>query len=643
MDARRCVRFCAASLALAFIASAGPRADQQGQGQTPSPFPLSNAIRERGSSVTGAYEGWYRNKDGSIWFLVGYFNRNTKQELDIPVGPNNRIEPGGPDQGQPTHFLTSRQWGVFSIKAPADLGAKKLTWTLVANGQTNVVTLHTLPEWVLEPFEDPASKNTPPTVRLQQNGSALTGPPSGIAANLTATTGAPLTLAAWAADEPPKLAVANALLVAPGRGRGAGVPAVSLGWSVFRGPGAVTFENPRPRVDPADGKASTTAAFSVPGEYILRLQANDSSGDGGGGFQCCWTNVLVAVSVKGASGATGQATGANAPVNSAPNPYRTIEGWAQLPSGRAWGSLSAVDVDRDGTSIWVADRCGGNSACLESPTIDPIFHFDASGRLIKSFGAGLLVSPHGIHVDRDDNIWVTDYQDNAPRPAGAARGRGGPVGAQAGATKGHQVFKFNKDGKLLMTLGDPGGGADPQYFFQPNDVAVAGNGDIFVAQGHGQGKSELLKFSKDGRLIKRWGQTGTGPGEFDQPHALAFDSKGRLFVGDRNNNRIQIFDQDGTFIDQWTQFSRPSGIFIDARDNLYVADSESESVARNHPGWKRGIRIGKVADGKVLAFIPDPVDTATGTSAAEGVAADADGNVFGAEVGPRALKKYGRK
>jgi DNA-binding beta-propeller fold protein YncE len=396
-------------------------------------------------------------------------------------------------------------------------------------------------------------------------------------------------------------------------------------------------------VDPADGKASTTATFSVPGEYILRLQANDSSGDGGGGFQCCWTNVLVAVSVKGASAATGQATGANAPVNSAPNPYRTVEGWAQLPSGRAWGSLSAVDVDRDGTSIWVADRCGGNSACLESPTIDPIFHFDASGRLIKSFGAGLLVSPHGIHVDRDDNIWVTDYQDNAPRPAGAARGRGGPVGAQAGATKGHQVFKFNKDGKLLMTLGDPGGGADPQYFFQPNDVAVAGNGDIFVAQGHGQGKSELLKFSKDGRLIKRWGQTGTGPGEFDQPHALAFDSKGRLFVGDRNNNRIQIFDQDGTFIDQWTQFSRPSGIFIDARDNIYVADSESESVARNHPGWKRGIRIGKVADGKVLAFIPDPIDTATGTSAAEGVAADSDGNVFGAEVGPRALKKYGRK
>jgi streptogramin lyase len=640
-------------VALVLVAGVFVRAGQQGQGQTPSPFPLSQSIRERGSSVTGAYEGWYRNKDGSISLLVGYFNRNTKQELDIPVGPNNRIEPGGPDQGQPTHFLTSRQWGVFSIKAPADLGAKKITWTLVANGQTNVVTLHTLPEWELEPFEDSASKNTPPAVRLQPNGPVFAGPPAGFAATLTAMQSAPLPLEVWASDEPPKLAVASALLVAPasGRGRG-GASAVSVGWSVFRGPGPVVFENARPRVDPAsEGKATTTATFSVPGDYVLRLQANDSSGDGGGGFQCCWTNVLITVGVKPAAASAQTAAASSAPINTAPNPYRTVENWAKLPEGRMWGSLSAVEVDKDGKSIWVADRCGGNSACLESPTVDPIFHFDASGRLLKSFGAGLIVSPHGIHVDRDGNVWITDYQDNAPRPAGGARGRGGaldaaqarPVGQLAGATKGHQVFKFSSDGKLLMTLGDAGGGADPQYFFQPNDVVVATNGDIFVSQGHGQGKSEILKFSKDGKLVKRFGQTGTAPGEFDQPHALAFDSKGRLFVGDRNNNRIQILDQNGTFLDQWTAFSRPSGIFIDARDNIYVADSESESVARNHPGWKRGIRIGKAADGKVLAFIPDPNETATGTSAAEGVAADAEGNVYGAEVGPRALKKYVRK
>jgi len=641
------------------------RAAQQGQGQAPSQFPLSHPIREKGSSVTGAFEGWYKNKDGSTSLLVGYFNRNTKQELDIPIGPNNRIEPGAPDQGQPTHFLNLRQWGVFSIKLPADFGAKKLTWTLVANGQTNTVTLHTQADWVLEPFEDSASKNTPPAIKFEPNGPAVAGPPAGFAATLTTTVAAPLPLAVWATDEPPKLAVANSLLIAPaasagGRGRGpSGAAPVSLTWSMFRGPGSVTFENARPRPDAAsDGKAETKATFSVPGEYVLRLQANDQSGDGGGGFQCCWTNALVSVSVKPASAApaTAPSTGASsaqaaaapanaatAAANSAPNPYRTVENWAKLPDGRMWGSLSAVDVDKDGKSIWVAERCGGNSACLESPAVDPILHFDASGRLIKSFGAGLMVSPHGIYVDREGNVWITDYQDNAPRPAaGAGRGRG-PVGAAARATKGHQVFKFSPDGKLLMTLGDPGGGVDPQYFFQPNDVIVGTNGDIFVSQGHGQGKSELLKFSKDGKLIKRWGQTGTAPGEFDQPHALAFDAKGRLFVGDRNNNRIQIFDQDGTFIEQWPQFSRPSGIFIDARDNIYVADSESESVARNHPGWKRGIRIGKVADGKVAAFIPDPNETATGTSAAEGVAADAEGNVYGAEVGPRALKKYVQK
>jgi streptogramin lyase len=375
--------------------------------------------------------------------------------------------------------------------------------------------------------------------------------------------------------------------------------------------------------------------------------------------------ILFSALVATAPGAAAQSAQAPVPViNDAPNPYRTVENWAMLPQGRMWGATSAVDIAKDGKGVWVAERCGGNSACLDSSNVDPILLFDASGRLVKSFGAGMIVAPHGIHVDRDGNVWVTDYQDNVPRPArgapgagatsgagataGAVQGAGapaagrgrGPFGRAAGATKGHQVFKFSPDGKLLLTLGDAGGNVDPGYFFQPNDVAVARNGDIFVSQGHGQGPSEILKFSKDGKLIKRWGKTGAGPGEFDQPHALAFDSKDRLFVGDRGNNRIQIFDQEGTFIEQWTDFSRPSGIFIDKRDTIYVADSESGSVARNHPGWKRGIRIGSVKDGKVVAFIPDPNEGATGTSAAEGVAADEQGNVYGAEVGPRTLKKY---
>ena len=328
------------------------------------------------------------------------------------------------------------------------------------------------------------------------------------------------------------------------------------------------------------------------------------------------------------------------PSNDLPSLYRTIENYFTLPEGRTWGATSAIEIDKDGRSIWVAERCGANS-CLNS-NLPTILEFDASGKLVKSFGEGMLIFPHGIYVDRDGNVWVTDGQDNAPRPAGQ-RGGGNLSGPLPGSTKGHQVFKFSPDGRLLLTLGKPGGAAEPDYFYQPNDVLVAGNGDIFVSEGHGGANSRILKFSKDGTFIKSVGKKGTGPGEFDQPHALAMDSRGRLFVGDRGNNRIQILTQDLTFLEEWRQFSRPSGIYIDRNDTIYVADSESESVARNHDGWKRGIRIGSAKDGKVTAFIPDPVEKATGTSAAEGVAADAAGNIYGAEVGPRAVKKYVRK
>ena len=362
----------------------------------------------------------------------------------------------------------------------------------------------------------------------------------------------------------------------------------------------------------------------------------------------------------------GQMAGApTAPTNDAPNPYQSVENYFKLPEGRTWGSTSAVDIDKDGKTIWIAERCAANG-CLDrasgqmSPS-DPVLHFDASGKVIKSFGAGLLIFPHGIHVDRDGNVWVTDGQDNAPLPQRGAGGRGrgeppgastGPIGPRAGATKGNQVYKFSPDGKVLLTLGKPGGAAAPDYFYQPNDIVTASNGDIFIAEGHGAGNNRILKFDKTGKFVKEWGKLGTGPGEFDQPHALAFDSRGRLFVGDRNNNRIQIFDQNGTFIEEWTQYSRPSGIFIDRQDNIYVADSESDSVSQNHNGWKRGIRVGRIKDGKngkVVAFIPDPetktrsADNFTGTSAAEGVAVDAAGNIYGAEVGPRRAMKYTKK
>jgi DNA-binding beta-propeller fold protein YncE len=340
-----------------------------------------------------------------------------------------------------------------------------------------------------------------------------------------------------------------------------------------------------------------------------------------------------------AAAARGSAQSTITPTNDLPNPYRTVTGWATMPNGRIWGSTSAVDIDPDGSSVWVAERCGANS-CAGS-NLDPVLKFDANGNLVAHFGAGLMVAPHGIFVDRDGNVWVTDC---ACTGAGRARG-GAPADVATAAPKGHQVFEFSPDGKLLRTLGVAGGAREPGYFFQPNDVLVAPNGDIFVAEGHSSqpgSTARVLKFSGDGKLVASWGKLGPGEEEFDQPHALAMDSEGRLFVGDRGNNRIKILDQSGKLLAIWYQFSRPSGIYIDKHDTIYVADSESGSVARTRTEWKRGIRIGSARTGQVVAFIPDPDPNPPSTSAAEGVAADAHGVIYGAEVGPRALKRYVR-
>ncbi len=308
-----------------------------------------------------------------------------------------------------------------------------------------------------------------------------------------------------------------------------------------------------------------------------------------------------------------------------PNPYRTVEHWFRMPEGRTMGSTSAVAVASDG-HIWIAERCGANSC--DGSGVAPILEFDPSGRYLKSFGAGMFVFPHGLLIDHDDNLWLTDGQ-----------GKDG---------KGHQVLKFNRDGKVLLTLGKAGVAGDgPDTFNQPNAVAVASNGDIFVSDGHspGRGNARVVKFTKEGKFLRQWGGHGTAPGQFEVPHALAFDSRGRLFVGDRANNRIQIFDQDGNFLEEWKQFSRPSGIYIDRNDVIYVTDSEStdKDGYGHNPGWKRGIRIGSARDGKVTAFIPDPSPGTAITSAAEGVAADAEGNAYGAEVGPKDVKKYVRQ
>ena len=260
------------------------------------PLPME-PLHDSGQSVTAAYEGWFKNPDGSFSMLFGYFNRNLNEELDIPVGDNNRIEPGPPDQGQPTHFLPRRQWGVFTVTVPQNFGTEKLTWTLVVNGKATAVPGHLDARWEISPFIEAGIGNTPPLISFEEGGPSAQGP-RGISIALETTFPNPVTLNLWAADDAKTFQ----------GGKAPDTPPVTVTWSKFRGPGAVKFANSKPPVEKADrkwsptpafsGKATTIATFSEPGEYVLRVVANDWSGDGGGGFQCCWTNGQVKVSVK---------------------------------------------------------------------------------------------------------------------------------------------------------------------------------------------------------------------------------------------------------------------------------------------------------------------------------------------------------
>ena len=356
----------------------------------------------------------------------------------------------------------------------------------------------------------------------------------------------------------------------------------------------------------------------------------------------------VAVAAVLLCGADANPPGEVQPTNDFPNPYQTVAPWGKLPDGRKWGAMNGVAIDRDGTSLWVADRCGANpdtppgespfryDSCAGS-ALPPVLKFDAAGNLIKSFGAGMFIFPHRIYVDRDGNVWVVDL-----RSANELELKKNPQAAG----KGHAVVKFSPEGKVLLTLGKPGVAGDPpEALNEPTSIVVAPNGDIFISEGHsGQAPNakpdtvaRVSKFTRDGKFIKSFGKLGSGPVEFRTPHDMAMDGEGRIYVADRGNHRVQILDQNGGFIAQWKQFGRPSG--IDIRDGLiYVADSESNGVAPN-PGWLRGIRVGNLKDGKVLYRIPDPLEL-KGTSAAEGVAVDAAGHVYGGEVGPRQLVKH---
>jgi DNA-binding beta-propeller fold protein YncE len=320
--------------------------------------------------------------------------------------------------------------------------------------------------------------------------------------------------------------------------------------------------------------------------------------------------VLAVAAIALWNGTAAYAQGDARASNDLPNPYHPVENWAKLPAGMEWGQVISAYPDPHG-NLWVFHR--------KDPAI---LEFDKSGKLVKSFGAGMFVQPHGLTVDHDGNIWVTDQS------------------AKDG--KGEQAIKFSPEGKVLMSLGKAGvAGSGPDMFNGPCDVAVAANGDIFVADGHGgDTNARVVKFSKDGKFIKAWGTKGSGPSQFDTLHRLAMDSKGRLFVADRGNNRIQIFDQDGNFLAQWRQFGRPSGIYISKDDTLYSVDSQSDEMT--NPGVKRGIRIGSAKDGSVRWFIPDP-STNPQIALAEGVSADAKGEIYAAGVSSMGLHKFVRK
>ena len=344
-----------------------------------------------------------------------------------------------------------------------------------------------------------------------------------------------------------------------------------------------------------------------------------------------WMCAVAALALMVPPEATAQTSG--------PSPYRLVDDWAKLPDGRPMGAVGKVTMDPDGDHLWAVIRCDARgfdvtpsrfgNECVDSD-LDPVIKFDLDGKVVESFGGGLFIWPHGIDVDPDGNIWVTDAVGSGNIPSGDQRG--------------HLVYKFSPTGDVLLRLGTPGmAGSSRSSFNSPSDVVVAPNGNVFIADGHNaNGNNRVMKFTSDGQFIMEWGQTGYAPGEFRALHAIEMDSRGRIFVGDRSNNRVQIFDQEGTHLATWTQFGRPSGIAFDTNGQIYVADSESDIV--ENPGWEMGIRIGDAETGWVTDFIVYPWgDPAVRLgNGAEFVAVDRDGNMYGGEPVPRNLQKYVR-
>ena len=331
-----------------------------------------------------------------------------------------------------------------------------------------------------------------------------------------------------------------------------------------------------------------------------------------------------------------------------PNPYRLVEGWPAIPksmNGGHWGEVIRVHVAPNG-NVWVFQRCfnvvpPGHATCINRGPDNPsILEFNPAGTLIRSFGAGLYAYPHGFTVDGQGNLWTTDVNDEATV-------LGMPAKNAAGVLMGQEVLKLSPEGRVLMTLGKEGvSGNGPDTFDRPTGVAIGANGDIFVTDGHApnaHNNARVLKFTRDGKFIKSWGQKGAEPGEFDEPHDIFIGgTQNRVYVADRKNARIQVFDQNGKFIAAWKQFGEPSSVFVGKDDTIYVGAAFRDASVKK--GQLRGIVVGNAKDGSLKAFIPDPADPDkldVGTTAS-GIAADAEGSIYAADVAAHNLRKYVR-
>jgi sugar lactone lactonase YvrE len=353
-----------------------------------------------------------------------------------------------------------------------------------------------------------------------------------------------------------------------------------------------------------------------------KASPNDKK-SGKGNIMQKWGAILGCTMIAFAGPAMAQAVC----TNNTPNPFKQAENWAHQT--RPWASTNAVAVDSS-DNIWVADRCAGNSGCSGANSkINPIWELSSDGKVLKNFGAGLFVAPHSLTIDRNGHLWVADYQ------------------IRDGI--GNQVTELDQDGKVLLKLGKPGVvGSAPGEFNTPSQARLGPDGNIYVSESHGlggSGNARIQVFSADGKYLRQFGSMGVGPDQFTQTHDFDFDSQGRMYIADRNSNRVEVYSADGKMLDIWHQFGRPTALAIDRNDNIYVADADSSNETRAldyNPDCAHGIRIGKVSDGKVVTLIPPPPEPGPYLGPVEGLAVDSHGVIYGAQVQAMDVVKYVR-